>query len=57
MKVICEYFDIKTLGHFQKAVAEMNEKSERFNHLPRVTKYSTTKFYNFNNKCKGAREK
>lgn len=57
MKVISEYFDIKMLEHFQKAVAESNEDNDRHKHCPRATKYSTTKFYNFNNKRKGARKK
>lgn len=52
MKVISEYFDIKMLEHFQKAVAKSNEINERLKHCPRATKYSTIKFYNFNKKRK-----
>lgn len=52
MEVISEYFDFKMLEHFEKIVAETNERLERFKHLPRATKYSTTKFYNFNKKRK-----
>ncbi len=55
--MINEYFDIKMLENFQKAVAKSNEINERLKHCPRETKYSTPKFYNFNNKRKGAREK
>lgn len=50
--MISEYFDIKILEHFQKAAAKSNEIDERFKHLPRATKYSTPKFYNFNKKRK-----
>lgn len=56
MKMISEYFDIKMLEHFQKAAAKSNEIDERLKHCPRETKYSTTKFYNFNNKRRGARK-
>lgn len=52
MKVIIEYFDFKMLEHFKKATAESNEIDERLKHCPRATKYSTTKFYNFNKKRK-----
>ena len=52
MKMISDYFDIKMLEHFQKAVAKSNEIDERFKHCPRATKYSTPKFYNFNKKRK-----
>ena len=52
MKVIDEYFDIKMFEHFQKATAKSNEIDERLKHLPRETKYSTPKFYNFNKKRK-----
>ncbi len=50
--MISEYFDFKVLEHFQKAAAESNEINERLKHCPRETKYSTIKFYNFNNKHK-----
>lgn len=52
MKMISDYFDIKMLEHFQKAVAKSNEIDEWFKHCPRATKYSTPKFYNFNKKRK-----
>lgn len=52
MKVISEYFDFKVLEHFEKAVAKSNEIDERLKHCPRATKYSTSKFYNFNKKRK-----
>lgn len=55
--MISEYFDIKMLEHFQKAAAKSNEDNDRHKHCPRATKYSTTKFYNFNNKRRGARKK
>ena len=55
--MISEYFDIKMLEHFQKAVAISIEAEERLKHCPRATKYSTTKFYNFNNKRKRIRGK
>lgn len=55
MKMISEYFDIKMLEHFQKAAAKSNEIDERLKHCPRETKYSTTKFYNFNKKRKRIR--
>lgn len=51
------YYSVPMVRHFQKVVAEMNEAAERHKHLPRETKYSTTKFYNFNNERKGARKK
>ena len=57
MKVISEYFDIKMLEHFEKAAAKSNEIDERLKHCPRATKYSTTKFYNFNKKRKAERKK
>lgn len=50
-------YSVSMIERFQKAVAETNEKLERLKHRPRATKYSTTKFYNFNNKRKGARKK
>ena len=56
MKVIIEYFDFKMLEHFEKEAAKSNEIDERLKHCPRETKYSTTKFYNFNNKRRGARK-
>lgn len=56
MKVISEYFDIKILEHFQKAAAKSNEIDERLKHCPRETKYSTTKFYNFNKKRRGVKK-
>lgn len=46
------YYSVSMVRHFQKVVAEMNEESERLKHLPRATKYSTPKFYNFNKKRK-----
>ena len=52
IKVISEYFNFKVLEDFEKAVAKSNEIDERLKHLPRETKYSTTKFYNFNKKRK-----
>lgn len=55
--MICEYFDIKMLEHFQKAAAKSNEIDERLKHCPRETKYSTPKFYNFNNKRKKGKRK
>lgn len=57
MKMISEYFDIKMLEHFQKAAAKSNEIDERLKHCPRETKYSTPKFYNFNNKRKKGKRK
>lgn len=57
MKVIIEYFDFKMLEHFKKVVAETNEELERLKHLPRATKYSTPKFYNFNKKRKKDKRK
>lgn len=57
MNVIIEYFDFKMLKHFEKAAAKSNEIDERLKHLPRETKYSTTKFYNFNNKRKKGKTK
>lgn len=50
--MISEYFNFKVLEDFEKAVAKSNEIDERLKHLPRETKYSTTKFYNFNKKRK-----
>ena len=52
MKVIIEYFDFKMLERFEKAAAKSNEIDERLKHCPRATKYSTSKFYNFNKKRK-----
>ena len=57
MKVISEYFDFKMLEHFEKAAAKSNEINERLKHCPRATKYSTPKFYNFNNKCERKKRK
>ena len=57
MKVINEYFDFKMLEHFEKAVANSNEIDERLKHIPRATKYSTPKFYNFNKKRKRGKKK
>lgn len=47
-----EYYTVEMVRYFQKAVAKSNEIDERLKHLPRATKYSTTKFYNFNKKRK-----
>lgn len=47
-----EYYTVEMVRHIQKVVAETNEELERLKHLPRATKYSTTKFYNFNKKRK-----
>lgn len=57
MKVMSEYFDFKVLEHFEKAAAKSNEIDERLKHCPRVTKYSTPKFYNFNKKRKKGKGK
>lgn len=57
MKVISKHFNIKILEHFQKAAAKSNEIDERLKHCPRATKYSTTKFYNFNKKRKKGKTK
>lgn len=52
-----DYYTVEMVKRFQKVVAEMNERSERLKHLPRATKYSTPKFYNFNKKRKKDKEK
>ena len=44
------------MNNYYKVAAKMNEAAEHYKHRPRATKYSTTKFYNFNNKRKGARK-
>lgn len=44
------YYSVSMVRHFQKVVAEMNEESERLKHLPRATKWSANRFYNFKRK-------
>ena len=45
-----EYYTVEMIRHFQKAVAETNEKLERLKHRPRATKWSANRFYNFKRK-------
>ena len=52
-----EYYTVEMVRHIQKVVAETNKELERLKHLPRATKYSTTKFYNSNKKRKKDKEK
>jgi hypothetical protein len=52
-----DYYTVEMVRHIQKVVAETNKELERLKHLPRATKYSTTKFYNFNNKRKKGKTK
>lgn len=51
-KEMNNYYSVSMVRHFQKVVQEANEELERLKHCPRATKYSTTKFYNFNKKRK-----